>query len=226
MRYVLLALITIGMMTYAVIDCVRTEDSRIRLGLPHWFWVAIIILLPFAGALLWLIVAAVNRRRFEDGPAARPSRPRGPVAPDDDPDFLFRLERDRRRAQQAREGRDRGTSTGHTGQPGTGPSTGQRPTGPGTGQAPGSAPGSDAGGAATPPGGSADSPGPHREESGDEELLYIPEEFQDLPLPQDGSVPEQQDSPADPPQEGAGEDDLADRPNAEDHADEDNNGRS
>lgn len=105
MRYVFLSLVIIGMMTYSVLDCVRTDDSRIRLGLPHWFWVALIIILPGAGALTWLIVANVGRRRYEAGPSgysARPSRPRPdkPLAPDDDPEFLFRLERDRRRRQK------------------------------------------------------------------------------------------------------------------------------
>src|SRR5690625_860701 len=102
MRYVLLALLTIGMMTYAVIDCVRTDDSRIRLGLPHWFWVVIILVLPFAGALTWLIASGVARRKLDARPAG-PARPKRPVAPDDDPDFLFRLERERRRRQKERD---------------------------------------------------------------------------------------------------------------------------
>lgn len=107
MRYVFLSLVIIGMMTYSVLDCVRTDDSRIRLGLPHWFWVAVIIILPGAGALTWLIVSAVGRRRYgagPSGPSARPSRrPDKPLAPDDDPEFLFRLERDRRRRQKEQE---------------------------------------------------------------------------------------------------------------------------
>lgn len=105
MRYVLLALITIGLMTYALIDCVRTEDSRIRLGLPHWFWVVAILLLPLAGSITWLIVSRVIAgREGPSAPLSRPERPRPdrPLAPDDDPEFLFRLERDRRRAQQQR----------------------------------------------------------------------------------------------------------------------------
>ena len=116
MRYVFLGLITTGMMTYAVIDCVQTEDSRVRLGLPHWFWVVVILVLPFAGAALWLIVSNIMRRRFDSGEGARPSRPRptrprGPVAPDDDPDFLFRLEQQQRRAaQQKKAEQDPGTA--------------------------------------------------------------------------------------------------------------------
>lgn len=105
MRYVLLSLVVIGMMTYALLDSVRTDDPRIRLGLPHWFWVVVIIVLPGLGALTWLIVAAIGRRRYEQGSSARPSRqrPGKPVAPDDDPDFLFRLERDRIRRQKEQE---------------------------------------------------------------------------------------------------------------------------
>lgn len=205
MRYVLLGLITIGMMTYAVIDCVRTEDSRIRLGLPHWFWVAIIILLPFAGALTWLIVAAVNRQKYEDGPSARPQRPRGPVAPDDDPDFLFRLERDRRRAQkergasQARDdtARDSGTRPADTPAPADPEESGDEP-GLGEETAP------------DPDSGQEQAAGP-AEEDGDEPL-YVPEEFSvpDL-LGESDPAGEQPDEPAEPD----------DGPSAPDHDDDD-----
>lgn len=100
MRYVFLSLVTIGVMTYALIDCVRTDDARVRLGLPHWFWVVIILLLPLAGAVTWLVVSNLNRRRYEGGEPQGPSRPRPPdrpLAPDDDPDFLWRLDQQRRR---------------------------------------------------------------------------------------------------------------------------------
>ncbi|MGC0271935.1 PLDc N-terminal domain-containing protein [Pseudactinotalea sp. Z1739] len=162
MRYVLLGLITIGMMTYAVIDSVRTQDSRIRLGLPHWFWVAIIILLPFAGALTWLIVSAVMRRKYDDGPSSGPQRrPRGPLAPDDDPDFLFRLERDRRRAQQRRDAAPPRPADSGTPDP--------EPT-----DEPGAADGDRGAGGSTP---GADRP-VSSGAGGDDEPLYVPEEFQ------------------------------------------------
>lgn len=93
MRY-LLSLLVIGVMVYAIIDCVRTEDSRIRLGLPHWVWVALIVVLPGIGAVIWLVVS-----RFTRGGASAPSSwdaprrsgPARPIAPDDDPDFLAGL---------------------------------------------------------------------------------------------------------------------------------------
>ncbi|MBK5249950.1 MAG: PLDc_N domain-containing protein [Actinomycetales bacterium] len=92
----LLALAVIGVMTYAIIDCVRTEDNRARLGLPAWVWVVLILLLPGVGAVVWLVVSRMQPRGTQGGGDSSwsPSRgPRRPLAPDDDPEFLAELER-------------------------------------------------------------------------------------------------------------------------------------
>ncbi|MGC0249977.1 PLDc N-terminal domain-containing protein [Pseudactinotalea sp. Z1748] len=222
MRYVLLGLITIGMMTYAVIDSVRTQDSRIRLGLPHWFWVAIIILLPFAGALTWLIVSAVMRRKYDDGPSSGPQRrPRGPLAPDDDPDFLFRLERDRRRAQQQRDAAP--PQPADTGAPD-----------PERTDEPGTAAGGRDPGDVTP---SADRPVSSGAGAGaDDEPLYVPEEFQvpdllgeDHPAGGGHDRPGSGDDPDDPgpaeEDETPERDERSGRRSEERHPEEDENGR-
>lgn len=67
---------------YAVIDCVRTEESLVR-GLPKLVWVFVILLFPFAGSVAWLVAGRP--------PRARPITPPRPRGPDDDPDFLRRL---------------------------------------------------------------------------------------------------------------------------------------
>ena len=86
----LLALAAFVLVVYALVDCLRTRGADVR-GLPKALWVAVIVLLPAVGALAWLL-AGRNR-----GPAAPPPRRAGPVAPDDDPDFLWRLEQEQRR---------------------------------------------------------------------------------------------------------------------------------
>lgn len=79
---ILLTLLVIGLTTYAVLDCVRTEDER-RPGIPTWAWVVMILLLqPLVGSLLWLFIS-----RFYAG-GQGPEREYRSPAPDDDPDFL------------------------------------------------------------------------------------------------------------------------------------------
>ena len=87
-------LIVLALTVYALVDCVRTEDDRVR-GLPKVIWVLIILLFNLVGSLAWLIA---GRERVL--PRTRPSA--GPIAPDDDPDFLREIER-RRREQDGRD---------------------------------------------------------------------------------------------------------------------------
>lgn len=88
-------LLMIGLTTYAVIDCVRTEDER-KPGVPTWAWVAMILLLqPLVGALLWLFIS-----RFTPETPGPETPHRKPIAPDDDPDFLRYLQEKNRRDQR------------------------------------------------------------------------------------------------------------------------------
>lgn len=70
---------------YALFDAWRATDEE-RLGLNRWVWVAAIVLVPAIGALAWLVLSRWGRPR----PTQRPT---GPLAPDDDPDFLRGLDR-------------------------------------------------------------------------------------------------------------------------------------
>ena len=90
----LLVIGTLLLVVYALVDCLRRPGDQVR-GLPKALWVALIVALPVVGALAWLLV---GRGRGSTGPTRR----QRPVAPDDDPDFLWRLEQERRR----REGKD------------------------------------------------------------------------------------------------------------------------
>lgn len=77
-------IVAIGLMVYALIDVFQTEPARIT-SLNRPVWVAIVILLPIVGPILWLTLA---KRDWQARPAG-PATP--PVAPDDNPEFLRQL---------------------------------------------------------------------------------------------------------------------------------------
>ena len=68
---------------YALVDLVMTQAPRVR-AFPKPVWIALIVLLPVIGPLLWLVIGK--------------SQPRGPKrsattkAPDDDPFFLGKID--------------------------------------------------------------------------------------------------------------------------------------
>lgn len=112
----LVYVVPIALAIYATIDLSRSLPEE-RAGLPRWAWLAIIVLLPMLGPIVWIVVSryyraetqprprprpvppvAPGRGPVRGGPMRPPTRRPGPVAPDDDPEFLWRLEQQRRRA--------------------------------------------------------------------------------------------------------------------------------
>lgn len=102
MRYVLPAIIEIGLLVYALIDCIQT-DSVVTRNLPKPLWIFLIILVPIVGPIAWLVAGRPERgtaRRGPTNPSRSPwpstatagfpeyERPRPPRGPDDDPEFL------------------------------------------------------------------------------------------------------------------------------------------
>lgn len=88
-----LGLVVAILTIYSLVDCALFDRTRVR-GLPRWVWIFVIILVPIIGPLLWLIVGHGRRSKAGGGRTTRS------VAPDDDPDFLKGLDRDKE--QQAR----------------------------------------------------------------------------------------------------------------------------
>lgn len=82
-------IVWVAFTVFTVVDVALIERRRIR-GLPKFLWIVVIILVPLVGGTLWLVVGRVRA-----GEAASGSVRRGPVAPDDDPEFLRRLNRER-----------------------------------------------------------------------------------------------------------------------------------
>ncbi|MFC4021427.1 PLD nuclease N-terminal domain-containing protein [Micromonospora sp. GCM10011542] len=101
--YVLLFLAQIVLAVCALISCLSAEEGQIR-ALPRVAWVLIILFFPLVGSIAWFVAGRE--------PGSRPSRtawpvgngfaerPRRPLAPDDDPEFL-RSVRDQSRQQDA-----------------------------------------------------------------------------------------------------------------------------
>ncbi|GAA1716356.1 PLD nuclease N-terminal domain-containing protein [Isoptericola hypogeus] len=105
---VVLPLLVLGLALYALLDLAGSKEED-RGGLPRWLWVVIIVLLPVFGAVAWIVVKQASRRTPGGGPSGRgprtgpgrgPRRPSGPVAPDDDPDFLWKLDQEKRRRER------------------------------------------------------------------------------------------------------------------------------
>lgn len=98
-----LAPIVILLMIFAVVDVAVLERSRVRF-LPKVAWTVLIVVLPIIGPVIWFIVGRGRPGESNSVPiaAARASR-LGPIAPDDDPDFLGRLHREQEQEERIRE---------------------------------------------------------------------------------------------------------------------------
>lgn len=85
--------------------------------IPKWLWLLLIILVPILGSIIWLFFKYRNVLSSDyrvGGGAGRPNpfnrnTQSGPIAPDDDPEFLARLEaRNRRQAYEERKRQENG----------------------------------------------------------------------------------------------------------------------
>lgn len=94
--------IELALVVFCLIDCVQSDEHRIR-NLPKWAWIVLITLIPIAGAVVWLL-AGRPTRASAGGEVSWPTtrragfpeyeRPRHRAkAPDDDPEFLRSLKK-------------------------------------------------------------------------------------------------------------------------------------
>jgi hypothetical protein len=98
--------IELGLLVFALIDCIQTDSAAVR-NLPKMFWVMIIILVPVAGPVAWLVAgrpAYAGSRTHTPWQTARSwgfgehePTPRGP---DDEPEFLAGLRESDRKHEQ------------------------------------------------------------------------------------------------------------------------------
>lgn len=99
--YLFSFLLMLALTAIAMISVLSADRSEIR-ALPRPVWILLILMVPLVGPVLyfWLGRAAPGR----PDPAGRGAKTPRPIAPDDDPDFLSRLnrQRDTRPAHDAR----------------------------------------------------------------------------------------------------------------------------
>jgi len=77
-----MVLVAVVLVVYSLYDLAATPRERVQ-HMPKLGWALLIVCAPYAGALLWIIFGVAKGR-----PAGPPPPPRGPIGPDDDPDFL------------------------------------------------------------------------------------------------------------------------------------------
>ena len=106
----------IALTIYAAADWHRTPEDEMPGKLPKAIWLLIILFtatIAAIGPIVWLALRWVSRAEKKQTRA--PKAPQRPTAPDDDPEFLFRLERDtqrkrheeeRRKREQGKQGKD------------------------------------------------------------------------------------------------------------------------
>lgn len=126
---------------YVLIDLLRSPSDEVRL-LPRWLWF-LVSLLPVAGPVCYLLAGQPRVGPGQGGGGGGGGggitggpRPRGPVAPDDDPEFLKRLDEQSWAARMERLRRERGTR----GLTGGGQAPGPTDPGPSPEAQPGDAP--------------------------------------------------------------------------------------
>ncbi|WIM94961.1 PLD nuclease N-terminal domain-containing protein [Actinoplanes oblitus] len=81
----LLFLVTVALVVVAAIDCLATDESRVR-HFPRGAWLLLVLCCPVAGAIAWF--RAGRASAGEVAPAAVRS---APVGPEDDPEFVRML---------------------------------------------------------------------------------------------------------------------------------------
>lgn len=96
----LVYVVPVALAIYALIDLSRSTSAE-RGRLHPAAWVAVVVLLPVLGPIAWILISRSNRPNPPPGRPEGRRRP-GPPAPDDDPEFLWRIEQEQRRRERSR----------------------------------------------------------------------------------------------------------------------------
>jgi hypothetical protein len=106
-------LLILAFTLYALIDCLARDEKEIR-ALPKVIWVLIIILFTPFGPIAWFLAGRVRGQArhasgsapddvvggYSMGSGSSAGRGGRPVAPDDDPEFLRRLDEQQRKQRR------------------------------------------------------------------------------------------------------------------------------
>lgn len=97
MYFTLLGLLVLAFWLYCILDVAMADQALVR-NLPRLVWLVLVVVAAPVGGIAWLVAGRPTGVRARPGstdrrPARRaPDAPRGPLGPDDDPDFLRRLD--------------------------------------------------------------------------------------------------------------------------------------
>lgn len=89
MARVLAIFFGVAVWIFGLIDCLRAPRAEVRL-LPKSVWLVTILLVPGIGALAYLLLGRPLRRQQPGGGGFGAKR--GPRPPDDDPEFLRKID--------------------------------------------------------------------------------------------------------------------------------------
>ncbi len=93
-------IVELALLVFCLIDCIQTDSGSVR-NLGKGWWIVLIVLIPIAGPVAWLVAGrptSTSRRRDVPWPATTTAgfpeyeRPRPPRGPDDDSSFLTSLD--------------------------------------------------------------------------------------------------------------------------------------
>ena len=90
--FVFLAAVQLALVVLALISCLSADRVR---ALPRALWVLVILVLPLAGPIAYFVWGRPVPAPHEGSPVRR-ANPR-PASPDDDPDFLRRMDSEQSR---------------------------------------------------------------------------------------------------------------------------------
>ena len=122
------AIAVLALWAYCIFDVISTDESLMR-NMPKVLWLIVVIILPTVGSVAWLLLGRPIGAGLRPGDTSTytPPRPRSPrpLAPDDDPAFLARLDDETKRLKaweddlKRREDELRRRDQGEDGQEGT-----------------------------------------------------------------------------------------------------------
>lgn len=120
MRYLVFAIAIVAVFTiFTTVFAVSADKNQVRL-LPKWVWIALCLVVPILGGILYLTLGrpvsgaaggGASRSSGRFGYGARTTT----IAPDDDPDFLRKL---RDRLSRDEDEADKPGAAGEAGEPG------------------------------------------------------------------------------------------------------------
>ena len=97
--------IELVLVVLALISCISAEPGQIR-SLPRFAWIVLILLFPIVGSIVYFFAGRPVKPGSWSGSwragagFPEPPRPSRPIAPDDDPEFLRKIDQQKKRKDE------------------------------------------------------------------------------------------------------------------------------